>query len=269
MSGALIVGCGGTGREIIGNLAAEGRDCLYINWEDADINLPSSVTVPDRSDQDKVLSAFRSIREDVLGRMRGFSSIVLIASPGGVVGRVSVRCVSEWARENGSRFVIIATVPFAFEDRRENAIAALPEIVGAADRVFIADLQYSGLIRMNIGDVVDAVDMMVSVVARNVSDMLGSIPFFSTFVSPVYSFSRGYSDHILDSFDEAASNPMFSLDMVGKRAVICTDGPMDDETADALVSYVTNLKGSVPDLIRGKGEGEGLTVFVPISLRSE
>jgi len=25
----------------------------------------------------------------------------------------------------------------------------------------------------------------------------------------------------------------------------------------------------VPDLIRGKGEGEGLTVFVPISLRSE
>ena len=273
MSGSLVIGCGGSGVRVVSSLEAASRTCLTINWGNgADIDI--SLAVPpgsDRLDPAVVRAAFDASRDRITSAMSGFGEVVLVVSPGGTVANASLECISAYARESGLRFVGLVTVPFGFEDeRRAEVLANLPFYAGLCDRMFVIDLQYSGeLTKLKAFSALEAVDGLTSTVALLLSGLLGSIPFYSTFVSKVYSLSRGHSDNILESYEEAHANPRFSPDLVGNRIVICTDAPMDDQLSEALQSHVTNKTGSVPDMIIGKGEGNGITVFVPISLRTE
>ena len=273
MSGTLVIGCGGSGSKAVSALKSEGMPCLVINWgNDPDIDI--SEAVPEGSDRlnaDTVSVALEASRDRIIGAMEGYSDIILVVSPGGFVSNASMGFISGCARSLGARLVMFLTLPFGFEsERREAVLKTLPGYVDLADRLIISDLQYSKeLIGVQVGMAVDLVDALTRVSIRILSNILGSIPFFSTFESKTYSFSRGYSDDILKSYNEASANPRFSPDLVGSKTVICTDAPMDDASAEALVSYVTNETGKVPELIQGKGEGKGVTVFVPISLRTE
>ncbi len=272
MSGALVIGCGGPGVSAVSELKSEGRPCLTVNWgNNPDIDLSEAVPRGTSKTESAVTEALRACRGRIMDAMEGYSEIVLVVSPGGFTSNAAVTFVSECARNTGARFIMFLTVPFGFESERRDAVwPLLPCYVELADRVFISDLQYSGeLTSMQIGRAVEAVDGLTRMSVRNLADLLGSIPFFSTFVSKVYSFSRGYSDDVLQSYNDASANPRFSPDLVGNKAVICTDAPMDDGSLEALVSHVTNETGYVPEIIPGKGQGKGVTVFVPISLRTE
>ena len=272
MSGSLVIGCGGSGVRVVDSLRA-ARPCLTINWgNEPDIDL--SLAVPqgsDRLDPSVVAEALSSCRERICSAMSGHSEAVLVASPGGTVANASMECISQCARELGMRFIMLLTVPFEFEDeRRPEVLSNLPVYAGMCDRLFVHDLQYSGEItKLRADSALVAVDGLTSTVACLLSGLIGSIPFYSTFVSKVYSLSRGHSDNILESYEEAHANPRFSPDLVGNKIVICTDSPMDDMFSEALQSHVTNETGSVPEMIIGKGEGNGITVFVPICLRTE
>ena len=272
MPGTLVVGCGGSGCRVVPDLGSE-FPVLTVNWEnDPDIDL--SLGMPegsDRLDPEIIRSALVRSRRAILKSMDGYSEIVLVASPAGTAGSESMYYIMECARELGSHIHVVLTVPFAFEDKRRAAVLeVLPEIASKADRLFVADLQYSGILtNMVADDAINAVDGLTRIAVRIVAELLGRIPFFSTFSSDVYSFARGYSTDVIGAYEEAASSPRFSPDFAGKQPVLYLDSAVDDEVADALKSHILNRIGKMPELIFGNGTGKGITVFAPISLRNE
>ena len=272
MPGTLVIGCGGPGRSSVRRLASEGYRSLSIDWLNSDLDLlpPEMEEADIKSDSETAERLLRNRHNEISLNMKGFSEVVLLTNLGGTLGSVCAPVISECAKENGCRFIVVLTIPFAFEEsRRDAALAALPSISACADRTFVMDLQYSGVASMVVSDALAAVDGLFCIAARTVSDLIGSIPFMSTFVDPVYSFSRGFGESQMLSLEKAIRNPFFDVEHVTSwKLVICADGPVGDLDRESMIGKVTGMNGALPQIIEGKGIGNGLTVFIPIFLQT-
>ena len=268
MAGTLVVGCGGPGRSSVQRLASEGYTCLTVDWTNADLELlpPELTEAEAKSDSETAERLLRVRRNEISLNMKGFSEVVLLTNLGGALGSVCIPLISECAKENDCRFIVVLTIPFAFEEtRREAALAVLPSISSLADRTFVMDLQYSGVDSMVLSDALAAVDGLFCIAARTVSDLIGSIPFMSTFTDRMYSFSRGYGDTQLESLDACIRKPFFNVSRATNwKLVICSDGPVGDLEREAITATATRMNGALPQIIEGRGTGSGLTVFIPI-----
>lgn len=264
MAGTLVIGCGTLGCSVVSRLSDKDIRSVTVNWTNADLALlPSGGPQPRTPEEaDAVL---RPRANEIMLPMTGVTEAIIVSSSGSLIGDAFVRLLSETA---GNRFpiILVTTVPFRFEEGLRSAgiarIASYPELV---DRVFVMDLQYSGHGEKVIGEAMQAVSAYIASVAEIIADLVGTIPFRSTFTEKVYTFCRGNGKDLTESVDYAVQNPCYDTGGIANGAFVILTGS-DDSQHGKLSSYVAGRYGCIPEILRGRGNETGALVFIPVSL---
>lgn len=188
MAGTLIVGCGTLGCSVVSRLKDGDIPTLTLNWRNADVVLlpPDRASAPRTAKEAETILGPRA--NEIMMRFQTVTEVVAVIGAGSIIGDLLARMISGM---NGGRFslTVIAALPFRFEqDRRSSAIAMIKDYPELADRVFVMDLQYSGYGEMVIGDAMQAVGAYLATVAGTIADLMGTIPFMSTFSERTYTF---------------------------------------------------------------------------------
>lgn len=181
MGGTILIGAGTLGSSVVSRLAGKDPDTLTVDWKNADLALlpPGSDSRPGTAEEAE--AAVRERENEVLLRLTGFTSVVLVISSGSMLGNLFLHLLSEISAD---RFTVTAVtaVPFRFEEeQRARAVRNLVRYGELADRVFIMDLQYSGFGDRVIGDAMQEVTAYMASVAGLIAGLKETIPFRSTF----------------------------------------------------------------------------------------
>lgn len=265
MAGTLVIGCGTLGCSAVSRLADRDVRSVTVNWNNADLALLPPGTAAEPRTPDEADALLRPRTNEIMLPMTGITDVIIVTSSGSVIGDAFVRLLHE-AAGNRLSIILITTVPFRFEGSRRSAgIARIESYPGLADRLFVMDLQYSGHGDKVIGEAMQAVSAHIASVAETVADLVGSIPFRSTFTEKVYTFSRGNGKDPAESTDYAAQNPCYDTSGIQRGAFVILTG--SDASQDARLSdYVAGRYGSIPEILRSRGNETGTLVFIPVSL---
>lgn len=237
---------------------------MTVNWTNADLALlPDTVSEPRTPEEaDAVL---RPRTNEIMLSMTGITEVIIVTSSGSVMGDAFLRLMSETV---GQRIpiVLIATVPFRFEEgQRSSGIERIASYSGLVDRMFVMDLQYSGHGEKVIGEAMQAVSTYIASVAETLADLVGTIPFRSTFTEKTYTFCRGNGKDLTESIDYAVRNPCYDTAGITRGPFVILTGS-DGSQHERLSGYVADRYGCIPEILRGRGNESGALVFIPVSL---
>ncbi|MCL2607810.1 MAG: hypothetical protein FWD92_04585 [Methanomassiliicoccaceae archaeon] len=150
-SGTIVVGCGGGGCNIVNRLAGiSAVDILTINTDRKGLVRSRSnrrILLGDGTinegcggDVGKGMSLAKDAAEMIDEHIRGHMNVVIAAGLGGGTGTGSAAVIAEMAKSNGSRVIMLVSIPMSFESgRRRIATDALADLKGKYDILIVAD----------------------------------------------------------------------------------------------------------------------------------
>ncbi len=205
---------------------------------------------------------------EVESRMEGMRIVFILSILGGETGISMMRRLIGSARDRGCSVVSLVGIPMSFEyTRRERAMAALPELVGISDRLFILDVD--AVQHMNVDRrilfMMRMIDSSISFAAYGLSDAMEG-PFFSTFTQKVYTFAYSSELDPADAVNKALDSTMFESDPAGGKLIVLVGSGFGRAEVDSVYSTVVGMSGIIPDIVkRSDCEDTKVLVFLPVS----
>lgn len=208
-------------------------------------------------------------RDAILERLHGMRVVVLFSILGGGSGIGIPLGISEMARECGCKVVSVVGLPMVFErERRERALAALPQVLEYSDRVFILDMEslnrnypdvkFVHILRMASRSTVFAVDNLAH-------SMEG--PFFSTFPKKVYTFAYTSDMDPSKAVERATGSTMFQTSPDYGKMIVMVSSGFGTAQIESIYSTVVDMTGIIPDIVkRDDREDTKVLVFLPVQL---
>ena len=281
-AGTIAIGCGGGGCNIANRLGMiSGTEILTVNTDRKGL-------VRSRSDM-RILLGNGSIEEgcggDVeLGRsltrdasvmigdsMKGHLNAVILVGLGGGTGTGAAEVIAEQAKKNGSRVIVIATMPMSFEsERRRIAADSLKKIMRSCDILVMIDSDRLAEIDPMIG-AREAFSVLDQMVCESFSGLMGMLE--GSDGASAYQLMKGrmftvsFADGMnVEKVANALANGLMASASVISRPLIFVRGNIPQNGSEGTISKtISKRMGEEPAFIQGpEGRGMDLVLFAPI-----
>ncbi|MDR0791155.1 MAG: hypothetical protein LBE47_01280 [Methanomassiliicoccaceae archaeon] len=281
-AGTLVIGCGGGGCNIVNRLGKiSGVDILTVNTDRKGL-------IRSRANR-RILLGEDAMSEGCAGnvemgeKMTRFASdvidehikrhmnIVLMAGLGGGTGTGAVKVIAELAKRNGSRVIVMATLPMSFETgRRKAAMGSLDAIKRSSDIVLVLDGARLAEIDPDLGarDAFSILDQMICESFLGLMEMLegeDGEQLYQTFRNRMLtaSFAEGMN---VEKVARTLADGMMSDRPAASRPIIFIRGNIPQNGSEEMIGdIVSESIDHEPMFIQGPaGRGMNLVMFVPI-----
>ncbi|MDR0791013.1 MAG: hypothetical protein LBE47_00560 [Methanomassiliicoccaceae archaeon] len=281
-AGTLVIGCGGGGCNLVNRLGRiSGVDIMTVNTDRKGLIrsrsnrriLLGDETITSGCDGNVEMGAkLTMFASDVIQEhIKRHMTVVLMAGLGGGTGTGAVKVISEMAKRNGSRVIVMATLPMSFESRRRrSAIDSLNDIRRSSDIVLILD-----------GDRLVEIDPAIG--AREAMSLLDQM-MCESFLSLMEILDGENGESVYQAFRDKTITASFaegmSVEKVAKilisgimaehpsasRPIIFVRGNIPQNGSEEIISDIVSERiGAGPAFIQGPGgTGMNLVMFVPI-----
>ena len=271
MGDVILFACGGAA----GHIFTEANESPDVPTVFLNVNSSSTIQLTDadvpgaRADPFLASSLLSDNREAICAKLHGMRVVVLFSILGGGSGIGIPLGISEMARECGCKVVSVVGLPMVFEkERRERALAALPQVLEYSDRVFILDMEslnrnypdvkFVHILRMASRSIVFAVDNLAH-------SMEG--PFFSTFPKKVYTFAYTSDMDPSKAVERATGSTMFQTSPDYGKMIVMVSSGFGTAQIESIYSTVVDMTGIIPDIVkRDDREDTKVLVFLPVQL---
>jgi cell division protein FtsZ len=199
------------------------------------------------------------------------TTIVLVAGLGGGTGTGAIKVISEMAKNNGSRVIVMVTLPMSFEGgRRRTAMNSLNDIRRSSDIVLILDGDRLTEIDPAIGarEALSLLDQMICESFLCLMDMLDGGNGESIYQeirdrTMTASFAEGMN---VEKVANILTKGIMAHDPPTSQPIIFVRGNIPQNGADDIIRKIISEKtDSEPTFIQGpSGQGMNLVMFVPI-----
>ncbi|MCH3977677.1 MAG: hypothetical protein LKJ94_03670 [Candidatus Methanomethylophilus sp.] len=275
MTEVVIVGCGTDGCRTARAAAADcGLSLLTIDREDADICLSDGPAEDAPGDMDG--SYFRAMfihDEDILVHLRGRTAAVVSLFVGGQTADSAALAFGQVASSAGIQVTYALAVPFRADDTRsrfEPLVERLAQSVPGC-RIFVMDLDTAireDMSGLDFAPLIDEFAVLRKHAVESIASLAGDGRYDLIFSGRFYTLGYGNGASPAFSAEGALAFPLYRTEIMGKRAVVLTDSPLDPQERETLVRRTADLTGSVPEVVEGTMQGSsGAFVFIPISFR--
>ena len=213
--------------------------------------------------------AVRRAVDDVEDRLAGVRIAFIYAILGGDLGRLIMSELTVRAKVAGCRVVLIAGIPMAFErSRRSKALAEIPEIRHAGDRLLLMDGE--AVVRLNSDVKADPTFRLTAHSLAFAIDNLAQLaegPFFSTLTEGAYTFAYVTEMDPGDAVGRALRASVFPTDPSYGTPVVTVSSGFGEARTEKTVERVVAETGMLPDIVeRADREDSKFLVFLPVEL---
>jgi cell division GTPase FtsZ len=282
VAGTLAVGVGGGGCNIVNRLGTiSGVDILTVNTDRKGL-------IRSRSNR-RILLGDGSMTEGCDGNaetgrtlakkassmiqesIKRHLNIVIMAGLGGGTGTGSAEVIAELAKRNGSRVIVMATMPMSFESGRRNIAAdALDGIMRSSDILLVMDGDRLVEIDPMLGvrEAFSVLDQMMCESFMGIMEMLegdNGESMFQTMRGKMFTVSFAEGMHI-DKVANALVNGLMMDAAVVSPPVIFIRGNIPQDGSEGTISdRIYEGTGKAPVFVQGpSGHGMRLMMFAPI-----
>ncbi|MDR0778469.1 MAG: hypothetical protein LBE48_03410 [Methanomassiliicoccaceae archaeon] len=280
--GTLVIGCGGGGCNIVNRLGRiSGVELLTVNTDQKGLVRSranrrillgdGTITSGCGGNVEMGVRLTKFASDLIEEHIKRHTTIVLMAGLGGGTGTGAVKVISEMAKRNGSRVIVMVTLPMSFEaGRRKAALGALSDIKRSSDIVLILDGDRLTEIDPAIGarEALSILDQMICESFLCLTEMLEgengeSMYKAMTNRTMTASFAEGMNV-------EKVANTLANGIMAGypsvSQPVIFVRGNIPQNGSEEIIRDIISEKtGTEPTFVQGPGgTGMNLVMFVPI-----
>lgn len=255
---AVLFACGGAACRTVSGTGFDRVCAFLMNPREAAAGNPAYQSPMGRGEEGAIEEA-----------VQGSRVVFVYAMLGGDSGTAMMDRVIQCARQAGCRTVSIAGVPWSSEvERRERAIAAVKRIEGAADRLFLMDMDT--VVKLNWDAKADPSFRIMARTASFAIDNLAAIvdgPFFSTFPEKAYTFAYVNDIDPAQAVERALGATVFPTDPVYGKAIVTVSSGFGTAQTEQIYNAVVSNTGIIPDIVkRDDREDTKVLVFLPVRL---
>ena len=282
VAGTLAVGCGGGGCNVANRLGKISNvDILTVNTDRKGL-------IRSRSDRRILLGdgsmdagcngdteLGRSLTEDALElineSIERFLNIVILVGSGGGTGTASAQVIAKAAKKNGSRVIMISSIPMSFEsERRKVATDALDRMKEVCDILVVIDSDRLVRIDPMLGarEAFSVLDQMMCESFMDIMEMLESADGESVFQAMkgkmfTVSFAEGMN---VEKVANSLANGLMKDSEVTSGPIIFVRGNIPADGSEGTISdSILKSTGKAPAFVQGpEGRGMNLVMFAPI-----
>jgi cell division protein FtsZ len=267
----IIFGCGGSGCNIVSGSGGLPSETVNVSSE----KMPTILLEPGLKDcrGDPALGwTLASEKTDTIKeRMSGYSDVMAVCVLGGGVGSGSLSVILKCARSLKLRSVAVVGLPFSFEtDRREKALGQLNNVIRAADRTLIFDMDRAldAVEEPDIKALLEKTNRLMCDAMKRVSEMMEG-PFLSLFTEKAYTVSYDDSKDPEKAAKYGMIKGFTDSDPSHGKIIVSTDSEFTDADHDMICDAICDQTGILPEIVpRKNGTGYGMMEFIPIAYRS-
>jgi len=282
VAGTLAVGCGGGGCNVADRLGKiSGVEILTVNTDRKGLVRTRSnrrILLGDGSmdagcggDVDLGISLTKDAIDLIDESIGMFMNVVIMVGLGGGTGTGAAKVIAEAAKRNGSRVIVLATIPMAFESgRREIATDALKDIRRVCDILVVMDSDRLALIDPMLGarEAFSVLDQMMCESFMNIMEMLEGPEgesLFQMMKGRTFTVSFAEGMHIGKVADALSNGAMMDAAVIS-RPIVFIRGNIPKNDSERMISErISESTGHEPMFIQGpEGHGMNLVMFSPI-----
>ncbi len=258
MGDAVLFACGGGASHVVSDHPPSAMPVVIVN---------PPTPGPDRPElwDSAVKQAVDGIGDSLDGVRIAFIYVIL----GGDLGRLLMSELTVRAKIAGCRVVLIAGIPMAFEKaRRAKALAEVPEIREAGDRLLVMDGETVARLNSDV-----KADSSFRLTAHSLSFAMDNLahlaegPFFSTLTERAYTFAYVTELDPGDAVHRALNASVFPSHRLRGAPVVTVSSGFGEAPTEKIVERVVAETGMLPDIVeRPDSEDSKFLVFLPVEL---
>jgi cell division protein FtsZ len=280
--GTLVIGCGGGGCNIVNRLGRiSGVELLTVNTDRKGLIRTranrrillgdGTITAGCDGNVEMGVKLTKFASDTIEEYIKKHTTIVLVAGLGGGTGTGAIKVISEMAKKNGSRVIVMVTLPMSFEaGRRKTAMNSLNDIKRSSDVVLILDGDRLMEIDPAIGarEALSLLDQMICESFLCLMEMLDGENGESTYQTirdrtMTASFAEGMN---VEKVAKVLANGIMAHDPPTSQPMIFIRGNIPQNGSEDIIRKIVSDKtGLEPTFMQGPlGQGMNLVMFVPI-----
>ncbi|MDR0198489.1 MAG: hypothetical protein LBI08_01930 [Methanomassiliicoccaceae archaeon] len=281
-AGTLVIGCGGGGCNMVNRLGKiSAVDILTVNTDRKGLVRSRSnrrILLGDGSgggcegDTEMGETLARDASDVIAENIKRHLNIVLMVGLGGGTGTGSARVIAEIAKQNGSRVIIMATLPMSFEaERRKIAADALDAVRERSDILFIIDGNRLAELDPALGarEAFSLLDQMMCESFLSMMEMLegrDGEAIFQTMRKRMFTASFAEGMHVEKVARALADGLMMNSPILSEPTIFVRGNIPQNGAETTIRDAVSQTTGFEPAFVQGpSGQGMNLVMFAPVS----